>query len=252
MVLVQDLSGLYHWVNPADPHMTDLTTGLFPFTQTPTPTPTLSGSKPIVKISVPQNYGCPKTPQPEDGGEVFNISNNLYTYDDANAICQAFGARLANYDEIEAAYNDGGEWCNYGWSANQMALFPTQKDTWNRLQQTATHKNDCGRPGVNGGYMDNPNLKFGVNCYGIKPSFQAKDLSGNIIPMNSAASAQEQARIDYWKNHIDKLRINSFNLGNWTEYGRPTQPPSVTETPTPTVPVTVTTETTPPSLFYNI
>ena len=29
--------------------------------------------------------------------------------------------------------------------------------------------NNCGRPGVNGGYFDNPNIKFGVNCYGQKP-----------------------------------------------------------------------------------
>lgn len=209
-----------------DPHMTDL---LKDVTSAPEPTET-STPTPVVKISVPQNYNCAKTPLPEDGGEVFNISNNLYTYDDANAICQAFGARLATYDEVEGAYNDGGEWCNYGWSANQMALFPTQKETWNRLQQTATHKNDCGRPGVNGGYMENPNLKFGVNCYGIKPSYQLKDNSGNKIPINASASAQEQARIDYWKAHIDQLQINSFNMGNWTEYNRPPLP-QTTSTP---------------------
>ena len=26
----------------------------------------------------------------------------------------------------------------------------------------------CGNPGINGGYFANPDLKFGVNCYGIK------------------------------------------------------------------------------------
>ena len=62
--------------------------------------------------------------------EVFNISNNLYTYDDAQAICSVYGAQLATYDQVEEAYKDGAEWCNYGWSENQMAFFPTQKSTW--------------------------------------------------------------------------------------------------------------------------
>jgi hypothetical protein len=102
--------------------------------------------------------------------EVFNISNNLYTYQQAQDVCSSYGARLATYDEIEAAYVDGGEWCNYGWSASQMALFPTQKDTWNRLQRTQNHKNDCGRPGINGGYMENPEFQFGANFYGTNPT----------------------------------------------------------------------------------
>ena len=61
------------------------------------------------------------------GKEVFHIPNNKYTYKDAKAVCKAYGARLANYDEVENAYNKGGEWCSYGWSKNQLALFPTQK-----------------------------------------------------------------------------------------------------------------------------
>ena len=38
-----------------------------------------------------------------------------------------------------------------------MAFFPTQKDTWEKLQANEESKNTCGRPGVNGGYMGNPN-----------------------------------------------------------------------------------------------
>ena len=68
--------------------------------------------------------------------EVFNIANNLYTYQDAQAICKSFDSRLATYDEVEHSYKNGGEWCNYGWSDSQMILFPTQKATWNELQKT--------------------------------------------------------------------------------------------------------------------
>ena len=48
--------------------------------------------------------------------EVFHISDNTYTYDEANAICKAFDSRLATYEELENAYNNGAEWCSYGWS----------------------------------------------------------------------------------------------------------------------------------------
>ena len=100
---------------------------------------------------------------------MFNITNNLYTYEEAPYVCKALNARLANYDEIEQSYESGAEWCNYGWSEGQMAFFPTQKDTWEKLQANEESKNACGRPGVNGGYMGNPKLKFGVNCFGVKP-----------------------------------------------------------------------------------
>ena len=33
--------------------------------------------------------------------QVYNVSNNLYTYDEAPYVCQAFNGRLANYDEVE-------------------------------------------------------------------------------------------------------------------------------------------------------
>ena len=37
-------------------------------------------------------------------------------------------------------------------------------------------QNDCGQVGINGGYFDDPNLRFGVNCYGVKRKPTEKDL----------------------------------------------------------------------------
>jgi hypothetical protein len=54
------------------------------------------------------------SPNQEPEPEVFNISNNLYTYDDAKSICSAYDASLATYDQIEKSYNGGGEWCSRG------------------------------------------------------------------------------------------------------------------------------------------
>jgi hypothetical protein len=160
---------------------------------------------------------------PTQPNEVFNISNNLYTYDDAQAICSSYDAKLATYDQIEEAYNDGAEWCSYGWSDNQMIYFPTQKATWDKLQKTKNHKNDCGRPGVNGGYIANPYLKFGVNCFGKKPKANDNDLArmkankDYVFPKTEEDLALEK-KIKYWKDNADKLlKVNSFNTNKWFE-----------------------------------
>jgi hypothetical protein len=163
---------------------------------------------------------------PQSIEEVFNISNNLYTYDDAQAVCAAYGARLATYDEIEDSYNHGADWCNYGWSDGQMAFFPTQKETWTKLQKNPKRKNDCGRPGVNGGYMANPYLKFGVNCYGKRPDPTQADLNTmaanakiDVVVPKTDEEKQLDKKVQFWKENADKLlNVNSFNRDKWSEY----------------------------------
>ena len=163
-------------------------------------------------------------PKPIDTNEVFNISNNLYTYEDAQAICGSYGAKLATYEQIEDSYQNGAEWCNYGWSDGQMAFFPTQKATWTELQKFPKHKNDCGRPGVNGGYIHNPHVKFGVNCYGKKPKASPQDLSklnnqGKSLFPKSEADVKLDKKVEYWKQNGEKmLKLNSFNNVKWSEF----------------------------------
>lgn len=151
--------------------------------------------------------------------EVFNIPNNTYTYDDAKAICTAYGAKLANYDEIESSYQKGGEWCNYGWSDNQMALFPTQKETWDKLQKIKGHENDCGRPGINGGFIDNKNVRFGVNCYGFKPVITPAETqkmqTASVYPL-TMRDIEKQNRVDYWKKRIPEILLSPFNRSSWS------------------------------------
>ena len=160
----------------------------------------------------------------EDKDEVFNISNNLYTYDDAQAVCSAFDAKLATYDQIEAAYNAGAEWCAYGWSEDQMAFFPTQNATWSKLQKDPKKKNNCGRPGVNGGYIANPYIKFGVNCYGKKPKPTEADLNRldakqNQVFPKSTEDIKLDERVNTWKENADKfLQVSSYNNNKWSKY----------------------------------
>ena len=152
--------------------------------------------------------------------QVFNIPGNYYNYNDAKALCSAYGAKLANYNQIEKAYDEGAEYCNYGWSEGQMALFPTQKDTFNKLQKVEGHENDCGRPGVNGGYMANPELKFGVNCFGYKPKItsEEEELMHNITsyPKSQKDILMEQ-KVDYWKSKLDEILVSPFNHNTWSK-----------------------------------
>lgn len=161
----------------------------------------------------------------EPADEVFNIRNNLYTYDEAQAVCSIYGAKLATYEQVEEAYNNGGEWCNYGWSQDQLALFPTQKSTWKTLQTRDSAKNSCGRPGINGGYMKNKNIKFGVNCYGKKPTPSPQErammeANSGILPNIPLTPADKmlQTKVNIWKNNADEfLVVNSFNRQEWSD-----------------------------------
>jgi hypothetical protein len=167
--------------------------------------------------------------------EVYNVPGNYYTYDDANAVCKAFGGRLAKYKEVEDAYNNGGEWCNYGWSDEQMALFPTQQGTYDALQKKKGSEHNCGRPGINGGYLANPNIKFGANCYGVKPQINSQEQQ-NMINVSSLPLTQDdinfQKKVDYWKGQIDNIMLAPFNYNEWYETQNVT---NLTTSPNPTV-----------------
>jgi hypothetical protein len=152
--------------------------------------------------------------------QVFNIPENNYIYGDAQAVCKAYGSRLATYQEVEEAYNKGAEWCNYGWSEGQMALFPTQQKTFDELQKIEGHENDCGRPGINGGFIDNPKLKYGVNCYGYKPRINKieKELmeTSSIYPKTKKDIAMDK-RVEYWKDRLSEIIVSPFNHDKWSK-----------------------------------
>jgi len=175
-----------------------------------------------VDIVVDQStYQPTSVPEIKFKKQVFNIPGNYYDYDNANAVCQAYGANLATYDQIEKAYDSGAEWCNYGWSADKLALFPTQKKTYDRLQTIPGHENDCGRTGINGGYIANPNIKFGINCYGNKPKITSEedDLMKTATPYpETAKDLAFQKRIDFWKNNVDEILVSPFNYDTWSSF----------------------------------
>jgi hypothetical protein len=179
-------------------------------------------NKPKVDIVVDQSTFQPSTvPTIKFKKQVFNIPGNYYSYPDAKALCQAYDSKLATYKQVEDSYDNGGEWCNYGWSEGQMALFPTQQKTFDNLQKIKGHENDCGRPGVNGGYMANPNIRFGVNCYGNKPKItqEEEDLMKTATPYpETIQDIAFQKRVDFWKDKIDQILVSPFNYDTWGSF----------------------------------
>jgi len=149
----------------------------------------------------------------EDTGEVFHITANKYDYSDAMKVCKRLGTRLATYDEVEDAYKNGANWCSYGWSDEQMALFPIQKSVYNDLKKIDGHEHDCGRPGVNGGYISNKNSKFGVNCYGKKPFITDKDK--HFMDHYSYSPAISDASYNV-ADKVTDLLISPFNKSKWS------------------------------------
>ena len=112
-------------------------------------------------------------------GQTYHVPGR-YNYSEAKALCRAYGGKLATIDQVQDAYLRGAEWCNYGWSDDAMVLFPTQTKTWSEFNDTP-HKQDCGRPGVNGGYNNDLNQRLGANCFGPKPA-QTADIKPPVFP----------------------------------------------------------------------
>jgi hypothetical protein len=149
--------------------------------------------------------------------EVFHIANQDYTYEQSKCKCASYGARLAKKEELVDSFNNGANWCTYGWTEGQSAYYPVQKCDWDNLQKENKNLPDkvkryCGVPGLNGGFFPNPDLKFGVNCYGKKPKGnipnppQCEEAEFCKLPTNYGAS-----------NMLDTDEIASFNSKKWNK-----------------------------------
>jgi len=166
---------------------------------------------------------APAADKPEPGSglvgmEVFHVDNNRFTYDEAPAACAAFGGNLATLEQINEAYNNGAEWCGYGWSAGGLALFPTQRGTWETLQQepNTAKRTACGKVGVNGGYFD-PSYKFGVNCYGYKPA-ASSNLKLPLPPPGTNADAFN-AMVAKFQGMLSSFDVSPYSRSQWSGYG---------------------------------
>lgn len=151
--------------------------------------------------------------------EVFHISNQDYSYEQSKCKCESYGARLATKAEVTDAYNNGANWCSYGWTEKQSAYYPVQKCEWDKIIEgnqrlPPKERKYCGIPGVNGGFFSNPELKFGVNCYGVKPKGQiSKEKKAYCPPMNFCKLENNYEA----SNKLDTDEIVGFNNEQWSK-----------------------------------
>jgi hypothetical protein len=143
--------------------------------------------------------------------QVFHISNQNYTYDEASCKCGSYDAKLATYPQIVEAYNKGADWCSYGWSQGQTAYYPTQKCNWEK--KSKKEREECGNPGINGGFFSDKKLRFGVNCFGKKPE-------GKIIKIKDDKCGSEDGdngKCSYnSRNRLETDEIAPFNDNTWS------------------------------------
>jgi len=147
--------------------------------------------------------------------QVFNIADNLFTYDDAEAVCKAHGAELADYNQLVEAYKKGANWCNYGWTKGQLALYPIQPEYWNKLQETKDEvkRGACGVPGINGGLFENKNIQLGVNCYGPKRAPKGDERLKDVFVSDKERDIMQ--KVVSFRKQLGNFKLSSFNEDKW-------------------------------------
>ena len=187
--------------------------------------------------------------------EVFQISNQIYTYDEAKCKCESYGGKLASKAELTQAYNNGAHWCNYGWIEGNEAYYPVQQCELDRKAKNIKDYNDmlkkhyeepnkytlkmvnearqkmyrensldfCGSSaGLNGGKFEDKNIRFGATCFGKKPkgmSVREKDATCKDSTLANEANKANKDELNKTKcGGVSKDDvIASFNYDNWYE-----------------------------------
>jgi hypothetical protein len=150
--------------------------------------------------------------------EVYHIPGNKFTYNDAKAVCTAFDGEMATLEQLNNSQQKGASWCSYGWTKDQLGLYPTSQSDWKKLQEKEGHEYDCGIPGINGGYVANTHTRLGANCYGHKPKqsdLEAEYLHNKELYPKTLKEIIFDERVDHWKNRISNILISPFNNTDW-------------------------------------
>jgi len=146
--------------------------------------------------------------------QVFNIKQNIYTLDDAAGVCGALGADVASINQLIDAHKNGADWCNVGWTSDGLAAYPIQYSTWKTLQDNEPNKrNICGDTGINLARND-PNLLYGVNCFGIKPEPKGNEKVRETVISDKQAALN--AKIAQFRKNINAIGVGPFNNDAWS------------------------------------
>lgn len=147
--------------------------------------------------------------------QVFNIKNNIYTLEDAPAVCGAFGAELASIEQLINSHRSGANWCNVGWTNDGLAAYPIQKSFWDKMQgNTPDKRGICGQPGINL-VRNDPNLLYGVNCYGVKPEPKKGEKVKETVLSDTDVALN--AKIAEFQKNLENINVAPWNNDMWSQ-----------------------------------
>ena len=169
-----------------------------------------------LKKSMAEKKTCeptPVEPKPiENKKEVFLVSNNIFSKSDGPKVCEGlFNSVAATKEQLNDSFNNGANWCNYGWTSEGHAYYPLQTDTLNTTCE--------GKAGLNGGIMEDNDYKLGVLCYGIKP----EDTKYTNLDKVKKDCSMAEGDIKLLENYRKKLengnvKIAPFNDKAWSRF----------------------------------
>ena len=141
--------------------------------------------------------------------EVYLVANHIFQREDSQKVCKAFfNADVATMKQLEEGYNNGANWCNYGWTAEGKALYP--------LQKSENNPRCFGERGMNGGTMENTsNIMLGVMCYGEKPD--ENHMTVDKLFTDSSMAQNDLQILDAYRKrlNLEGVKIAPFNSEKW-------------------------------------
>ncbi len=184
----------------------------------------------IVKLPKPTKPSKPKKTKKDkytDKKEVFLVYNK-YTYSEAQEICKLYKGRIATEADLEKAFKNGANWCNWGWLEGKKIAYPVQEKYWEQVEKV--HKGHCGpTAGINKISKIDPSKKYSINCYGIKPRKSKHDLSldDGLLKYKNTDNLEnriKQCKLDKQEKEAKKwardqkknVRIVNFNKNKWS------------------------------------
>ena len=81
-------------------------------------------------------------------------------------------------------------------------------------------KTIVGVPGINGGYIKNPNVRFGVNCYGSKPKITPEEqkIMNKATPYPMTPEDRKFNKlVKYYKDKMSSILLSPFNYSTWSK-----------------------------------
>ena len=125
-----------------------------------------------------------------------------------NALNEFLSAHIKNSNFFDIDKNSNLQ-------SNLPHMLP-KKETWEKIQNAKDPKdrNMCGHYGINGGKFDK-NMKFGVNCYGVRPNKPEIDFTHPDLPKQKKKNNKK-------KKQIDDLVVVPYNRTRWQrDYASP-------------------------------